>query len=72
MEQQLQEERDKRSQLELMIHRIDEHRVAREAEMETSRSRWQVGAMLLGCSCIVSLFVGAALGTKARNHGDAH
>lgn len=69
VEQQLQEERDKRSQLELTIHRIDERRVAKEAEMETSRSRWQVGAMLLGCGCIVSLFVGAALGTKARNHG---
>ena len=67
LEQQLQEERDKRNQLELTIHRMEERRIAVETEREASRSRWQVSAMLLGCGCVISLFVGAALGTKARN-----
>lgn len=39
----------------------------RAAETEESRDHWQTFALFTGVGAVVLLFVGAALGSKARN-----
>ena len=63
LEQELREEREKLGRLTKALAECQ----WQKSEQEESRHRWQVASFALGGGCLLAIFAGAALGTRARH-----
>ncbi len=63
LEQELRDEREKLGRLTKALAESQRQKT----EQEESRHRWQVATFALAGSCLLAIFAGAALGTRARH-----
>ena len=67
LEQELRDEREKLGRLTKALAESQRH----ETEWEASRHQWQVASFALAGGCLLAIFAGAALGTRARHETGA-
>ena len=65
LERELQVEREKVQALTKAVQEGDRKLV----EYDAARSRWQLASFALAGGCILAVFAGAALGSRARHDG---
>ena len=63
LEQELRDEREKLGKLTKALAESQRQKT----EREESRHRWQVASFVLAGGCLLAIFAGAALGTRARH-----
>lgn len=71
LESQLEDARQQQEGLSQALRKSEESRGQMETDLQETVSRWRTASFVFGGGCIVTLILGAALGSKARRDGTA-